>query len=66
MSCAGLGFLVYGAFDEAFYAASFNEETIVTYTPTTPFKFIWAVGLAVLALVVLVHTVMYLVKGAKR
>jgi TRAP-type C4-dicarboxylate transport system permease small subunit len=65
ISLAGLGFLLYGSFDEAFYSASFNESTIVTYTPMSPFKFIWAVGLTVLTLVVLVHTIKYARKGVK-
>jgi TRAP-type C4-dicarboxylate transport system permease small subunit len=65
ISFCGLGLLVYGSFKEAFYAASFNEQTIVTYTPTTPFKFIWAIGLTILCLVVLAHAARCLIKGVK-
>ncbi len=65
VSLGGLGILVYGSFKEAFYAASFDERTIVSDTPTTPFKFIWAVGLTILALVVLVHAFKYLLKGVR-
>jgi TRAP-type C4-dicarboxylate transport system permease small subunit len=65
ISFVGLGFLVYGSFDEAFYSASFNEATIVTSTPMSPFKFIWAAGLTILALVLLVHTVKYVKTGVK-
>jgi TRAP-type C4-dicarboxylate transport system permease small subunit len=51
VSLVAVGFLVYVAFKEARYAASFNEATIVVSAPTAPVKFIWAIGLFLLALV---------------
>jgi len=61
-----LGFLVYVAFREVRYAASFGEVTMVSSTPTTPFKCIWAIGLVLLFLVVVRELVRAIRKAAKR
>jgi TRAP-type C4-dicarboxylate transport system permease small subunit len=60
------GFLVYVAFSEVRYAASFGEETMVSETPTTPFKCIWAIGLLLLFLVLAREVVRAIRKAAKR
>ena len=61
-----VGFLVYVAFKEARYAASFGESTLVVSAPTSPIKFIWAIGLALLFVVLVKDLVAALKKGMKR
>lgn len=66
LSLGGVGVIVYAAFKEASYAASFNEETLVISAPTPPIKFIWAIGLLLLGLVLIRDVVSALRKGMKR
>lgn len=66
LSLAGVSILVYAAFKQARFAASFGEETLVTSAPTSPVKFIWAIGLLLLALVIVRDIVIALRKGLKR
>jgi len=61
-----VGFLVYVAFKEARYAASFGESTLVVSAPTSPFKYIWAIGLLLLFLVLMREIVRAIRKAAKR
>jgi len=66
LSLVAVGMLVYVAFREAFYAASFNETTLVVSAPTSPIKFIWAIGLFLLALVLIRDVIVAFRKGVKR
>jgi len=61
-----VGFVVYVAFKEARYAASFGESTLVVSAPTSPVKFIWAIGLLLLLLVLVRDIISSLRKGIKR
>ena len=61
-----VGLLVYVAFKEAFYAASFNETTLIVSVPTSPVKFMWGIGLFLLLLVLIHDVVVAFRKGAKR
>jgi TRAP-type C4-dicarboxylate transport system permease small subunit len=61
-----VGFVVYVAFKEARYAASFGEETLVASVPTSPVKFIWAIGLTLLFLVLIRDIISAFRKGIKR
>ena len=65
LSLVAVGLLVYVAFREAFYAASFNETTLVISAPTSPIKFIWAIGLFLLALVLIRDVIVAFRKGVK-
>jgi TRAP-type C4-dicarboxylate transport system permease small subunit len=66
LSVVAIGLLVYVAFKEAFYAASFNETTLVISAPTSPVKFMWGIGLLLLLLVLINDVVVAFRKGAKR
>ncbi len=66
LSLAGVGILVYAAFKQARFAASFGEETLVVSAPTSPVKFIWAIGLLLLALLLVRDIVIAFRKGIKR
>jgi TRAP-type C4-dicarboxylate transport system permease small subunit len=66
LSVAVIGLLVYVAFKEAFYAASYNETTLVMAAPTSPVKFMWGIGLFLLLLVLIYEVVVAFRKGAKR
>lgn len=66
LSVGAVGLFVYVAFKEAFYAASYNETTLVAAVPTSPVKFIWAIGLFLLLLVLIRDVVNAFRRGAKR
>lgn len=66
LSVAAVGLLVYAAFKEAFYAASYGETTLVASLPTSPVKFIWSIGLFLLLLVMIYEVVVSFRKGAAR
>ncbi|MCX8032334.1 MAG: TRAP transporter small permease [Thermoleophilia bacterium] len=58
--------LAWAAWREALHAASFNEKTLVALAPTSPFKFIWAIGLVILGAVLARDVVTAFRKGVKR
>ena len=66
LGLAIVGFVVYIAFKEAHYAASFGEVTLVVSAPTSPIKYLWAIGLLLLFLVLLRDMVRAVRKAAKR
>jgi len=66
LSVVAVGLLVYVAFKEALYAASYNETTLVVAAPTSPVKFMWGIGLFLLLLVLVREVVRAFRKGVKR
>ena len=66
VSLSGVGIIVYAAFKQARYAASFGEETLVISAPTSPVKFFWAIGLLLLAMVLVRDIFLALRKALKR
>ncbi len=66
LGLGGAGLLSYVAFKEAFHAASFGESTLVVSAPTSPVKFIWAIGLSLLFLVLIRDIVAAFRKGVGR
>jgi TRAP-type C4-dicarboxylate transport system permease small subunit len=65
LSLIAAGLFAYVAFKEAFYAASFGEETVVTEIPTSPIRFFWAFGLFLVFLVFIREVVVAFRKGVK-
>ncbi len=66
LSLVAVGIIVYAAFKEAFYAASFGEATLVVSAPTSPVKFIWAIGLLLLFGVLVRDILIAFRQGLKR
>ena len=66
LSLGGVGVMAWAMFKEAFHAASFAEATLVLEVPTTPFKFIWAIGLLILFIAILVNMIVAIRKGVNR
>jgi TRAP-type C4-dicarboxylate transport system permease small subunit len=57
LSFAASAFLLYAIVYDAFQSAKLDEETITLSVPTSPFKFVWAAGIFILACFVVVHLV---------
>lgn len=66
LSLIGVGLVMWVTFKEAFHAASFGDETLVAAVPTAPFKFIWAIGLLLLCLVLIRDIVGAIRRGMKQ
>lgn len=61
-----IGVLSWAMFGEAGYAFSYRETTVVMGVPLWPFKYIWAVGAAILCLALLYNMVQCIRRGVKR
>ena len=66
LSLGGIAAMSWAMFNESFHAASFGEETGVLRIPTTPFKFIWSIGILLLCVVIIVNIISSIRKGVKR
>jgi TRAP-type C4-dicarboxylate transport system permease small subunit len=66
LSLGAVAALSYAMFTDSFYAAGFGEETYVLEIPTTPFKFIWSIGTALLGVVLIGNIVISIRRGVKR
>jgi TRAP-type C4-dicarboxylate transport system permease small subunit len=66
LSVVAAGLITYVAFKKAIWAAGFNEQTLVVGAPTSPVRFIWAIGLFLLFLVLIRELVISFRKGVKR
>ena len=53
LSLAAVALLFWAAFEDAMFSAQFNEPTLVLGIYTSPFKFVWALGLLILCLYLL-------------
>lgn len=61
-----IGVLSWAMFGDAGYALSYGETTVVMGVPLWPFKYIWAVGTAILCLALLYNMVQCIRRGVKR
>jgi TRAP-type C4-dicarboxylate transport system permease small subunit len=61
-----IGVLTWAMFREAAYAASYGQTTLVMGIPLAPFKYIWAVGTALLCVALLNNIVQCIRRGVKR
>jgi len=66
LSLVAAGVMTWAMFREAGRAASADETTLVMRIPLAPFKYIWAVGVALLAVVLLWNMITSARKGVKR
>jgi TRAP-type C4-dicarboxylate transport system permease small subunit len=66
LSLGAVGVMTWAMFREAGHAASSDETTLVMRIPLAPFKYIWAVGVGLLALVILKNIIDSVRKGVKR
>lgn len=61
-----IGVMSWAMFGEAGYGLSYGETTVVMGIPLWPFKYVWAVGAAVLCLILLYNIVQCIRRGVKR
>jgi TRAP-type C4-dicarboxylate transport system permease small subunit len=66
LSLGVVGIMTWAMFRDAGRAASADETTLVMRIPLAPFKYIWAVGVGLLALVILKNIIGSVRKGVKR
>ena len=65
LSVVAVGLLIYAATKKAFWAAGFNEKTLVADIPASPVRFVWAFGLFLLFLVLIRDVIAAFRKGVK-